>query len=166
MSRYDHSDDPALWDKRIHGSADPGRPTNVHLRVDGWPLLSSGYPRIEHITADVAKASNAEARSTVVHFDHVSDMSLWDKRIHASADPGRPTNVHLRVDGWPNQQFALLFVDWLAANRDVRDDYLAVKRAAQSGATNSAHYAQAKEPWFSDAYRRAWEWADSTGWRA
>ena len=126
------------------------------------PLLSSGYPRIEHITADVAKASNVDARSTVGHYDHDRDPSLWHKRIHASADPGRPTNVHIRVDGWPNQQFALLFVDWLAANPDVRDDYLAVKRAAESGVTS---YADAKEPWFLDAYRRAWEWADSTGWR-
>jgi dephospho-CoA kinase len=126
------------------------------------PLLSSGYPRIEHITADVAKAAKVEARSTVGHYNHDRDPSLWHKRIHASADPGRPTNVHIRVNGWPNQQFALLFVDWLAANPDVRDDYLAVKRAAESGVTS---YADAKEPWFLDAYRRAWEWADSTGWR-
>jgi len=126
------------------------------------PLLSAGYPRIEHITADVAKA---DSRSTVVDFDHAGDPSLWHKRIHASADPGRPTNVHIRVDGWPNQQFALLFVDWLAANPGVRADYLAVKRAAESGVTSHAQYAQAKEPWFLDAYRRAWEWADSTGWR-
>jgi dephospho-CoA kinase len=113
-------------------------------------LLSAGYPRIEHITADVA---------------HAGDPSLWHKRIHASADPGRPTNVHIRVDGWPNQQFALLFVDWLAANPGVRDDYLAVKRAGERGVTSHTHYAEAKEPWFLDAYRRAWEWADSTGWQ-
>ena len=130
------------------------------------PLVSAGYPRIEHITADVAKASNADARSTVGHFDHAGDPSLWSKRIHASADPGRPTNVHIRVDGWPNQQFALLFVDWLAANPVVREDYLAVKRAAERGGRgDGAQYAQAKEPWFLDAYRRAWEWADSTGWQ-
>jgi dephospho-CoA kinase len=129
------------------------------------PLPSSGYPRIEHITADVAKASKAEARSTVSHYDHAGDPSLWHKRIHGSADPGRPTNVHIRVDGWPNQQFALLFVDWLAANPGVRDDYLSVKRAAESGVTSYARYSEAKEPWFLDAYRRAWEWADSTGWR-
>jgi dephospho-CoA kinase len=127
-------------------------------------LLSSGYPRIEHITTDVAKAG---ARSTVAHYDHARDLSLWDKRIHASADPGRPTNVHIRVDGWPNQQFALLFVDWLAANPGVRDDYLAVKRAAEKHANgDTAAYVEAKEPWFADAYRRAWEWADSTGWRS
>ncbi|MGO9153883.1 dephospho-CoA kinase [Mycobacterium sp.] len=129
------------------------------------PLLSAGYPRIQHITADVAKAPKSQARSTVGRYDHAGDPSLWHKRIHASADPGRPTNVHIRVDGWPNQQFALLFVDWLLANPGVRDDYLTVKRAAESGVTSYAHYAEAREPWFLDAYRRAWEWANSTGWR-
>jgi dephospho-CoA kinase len=126
------------------------------------PLLSAGYPRIEHITADVVKP---DARSTVTRYDHSDDSALWGKRIHGSADPGRPTNVHIRVDGWPNQQFALLFVDWLTANADVRRDYLAVKRAAEKSAGgDSAPYVAAKEPWFLDAYRRAWEWADSTGW--
>ena len=127
------------------------------------PLLSAGYPRIERITEDVAKA---DARSTVGRYDHSADPTLWHKRIHASADPGRPTNVHIRVDGWPNQQFALLFVDWLAANPGVRADFLAVKRKAERGAAGeTASYVAVKEPWFLDAYRRAWEWADSTGWQ-
>ncbi len=126
------------------------------------PLLSAGYPRIENITADVIKP---DARSTVSRYDHSDDSALWGKRIHGSADPGRPTNVHIRVDGWPNQQFALLFVDWLTANPDMRRDYLGVKRAAEKSAGgDTAPYVAAKEPWFLDAYRRAWEWADSTGW--
>jgi len=126
-------------------------------------LLSAGYPRIERITEDVAKP---DARSTVGRYDHSDDAALWGKRIHASADPGRPTNVHIRVDGWPNQQFALLFVDWLVANPDVRADYVAVKRGAENqGKGDTALYVAAKEPWFLDAYRRAWGWADSTGWR-
>ena len=65
------------------------------------------------------------------------------------------------MDGWPGQQFALLFTDWLVANPGVREDYLAAKRAALA----APDYADAKEPWFLDAYRRAWEWADTTGWR-
>jgi dephospho-CoA kinase len=100
-------------------------------------LLSAGYPRIEDITADTAIS---DARSTVERFDHNDDTTLWHKRIHASADPGRPTSVHLRVDGWPNQQYALLLVDWLTANPDTQD-------------------------YLQNSYRRAWEWADSTGWR-
>lgn len=114
-------------------------------------LLRAGYPRVESITSDVPKPD--------------TDVALWRKRFHASGDPGRPTNVHIRVDGWPNQQFALLFVDWLAANPGVQADYLAVKRSAALHSDIGA-YAEAKEPWFLDAYRRAWLWAETTGWSA
>jgi dephospho-CoA kinase len=119
-------------------------------------LVNAGYPRIEHLTDDV----HEPARSTVATFDHSDDKSLWDKRVHASADPGRPTHVHVRVDGWPNQQFPLLFTDWLRSNADVRADYLAAKRAAQ----DAPQYAAAKAQWFLDAYRRAWIWADAVSW--
>lgn len=113
-------------------------------------LLQAGYPRVESITTDVPKAG--------------TDPALWHKRFHASGDPGRPTNVHIRVDGWPNQRFALLFVDWLIANPGVQQDYLAVKRSAARH-TDIGAYAEAKEPWFLDAYSRAWAWADATGWK-
>jgi len=109
-------------------------------------LLAAGYPREQAITADNP---------------HSADSTLWHKRFHGSADPGRPTNVHIRVDGWPNQRFALLCVDWLKANPAVQQDYLAAKRAA----LRTPDYAEAKEPWFLDAYHRAWEWAETTGWR-
>jgi dephospho-CoA kinase len=107
-------------------------------------LAHVGYPRMEQITADAP---------------HTGDPALWQKRIHGAADPGRPARIHLRVDGWPNQQFALLFRDWLIANPAVREEYLAVKRKALT----ASHYTDAKEPWFADAYRRAREWAESTG---
>jgi dephospho-CoA kinase len=126
-------------------------------------LTDAGYVH-RPITGDVPKP---DARSTVAAFDHVSDESLWDKRIHSSADPGRPTNVHLRVDGWPNQQFALLFTDWLIAEPVARQSYCGVKKEAEESAAASGAdaYVTAKEPWFLDAYRRAWDWADASGWR-
>lgn len=110
------------------------------------PLAAVGYPRIERITADAP---------------HTGDPGSWRKRFHGAADPGRPANIHIRVDGWPGQRFALLFTDWLKANPGVREEYLAAKRAALS----APDYAEAKEPWFLDAYRRATEWAETTGWR-
>ena len=114
-------------------------------------LLAAGYPRVADITEDVA---------------HTDDKTLWQKRFHASGDPGRPTNVHIRVDGWPGQQFALLFPVWLAANPDERVEYLALKHDALAAApATSGEYADAKEPWLAGAYRRAWAWADETGWR-
>lgn len=123
------------------------------------PLACAGYPRLDAVTTDVAKP---DGRSTWAEFDHVDDVTLWQKRFHASADPGRPANVHVRVDGWPDQQFALLFTDWLSANAAAREDYMRAKRAAQ----DTADYVAAKEPWFLDAYRRAWRWADETNWRS
>ncbi len=128
-------------------------------------LRSAGYPRIDDVSSDVAKL---DARSTAERYDHSGDPTLWHKRLHGSADPGRPTFVHLRVDSWPNQQFALLFVDWLKANPEVRDEYLGVKRRAQQAASPDGdieRYLAVKEPWFHEAYRRAWDWADRSGWR-
>lgn len=113
-------------------------------------LLAAGYPRIDDVAGDDVIS---DARSTVERFDHSDERGLWHKRVHASADPGRPTNVALRVDGWPNQQYALLVVDWLVANRDVRDEY------------QTASDADTEERWLRDAYRRAWQWADRVGWR-
>ena len=102
-------------------------------------LRQAGYPRVDSVTADV-------------RFADATDSALWHKRFHASADPGRPTHIHIRVDGWPNQQFALLFVDWLNANPGVCADYAHAKRS------NTTHQ------WFADAHGRAWAWAQATGW--
>lgn len=103
------------------------------------PLLQAGYPQVVAITAD----ADLEG----------SDM-LWHKRFHASADPGRPTHVHIRVDGQPNQRFALLFVDWLNANPSARAEYQDFKRRS-SGSSGE---------WFAAAYPSAQAWAEGTGW--
>ncbi|TRW83329.1 dephospho-CoA kinase [Mycolicibacterium sp. 018/SC-01/001] len=113
-------------------------------------LLGAGYVRTD-ITEDVPKPGVD---------------GPWGKRLFCSADPGRPTNVHVRVDGWPNQRFALLFVDWLTAEPAARAEYLELKqRVAAQGHATTGEYADAKEPWFGDAYSRAWAWADASGWR-
>lgn len=103
-------------------------------------LLRAGYPLVTSITAD--------------HDPGGADR-LWAKRFHASADPGRPTHVHIRAQGEPSQRFALLLVDWLNASPSVRGDYLDVKRHADRAAI---------ERWFTEAYPRASAWAEATGW--
>ena len=100
-------------------------------------LLRAGYPRVGSVTAD----RSIDGSTT-----------LWPKRLHASADPGRPTHVHIRSDGSPNQRFALLFVDWLNANPGVRADYLDAKHSDRTAA------------WVLDAYGRAESWAHGTDW--
>ncbi|MFI5782233.1 dephospho-CoA kinase [Nocardia sp. NPDC051570] len=106
----------------------------------------------------------------IVEYDHDdpkpgTDPAQWGKRIHVATDPGRRANVHVRVDGWPNQRFALAFRDWLRAEPGAREEYLAVKQkaeAAAAGLTGEAAiqtYLDIKTPWFDEAYPRVGEWA-------
>jgi dephospho-CoA kinase len=96
------------------------------------------------------------------------DPGPWGKRFHASADPGRPANLHLRVLGGPAWRYALLCRDWLCADAAAREEYLEVKRALAHRFTtddDTANYTEAKESWFDAAHPRMAEWAERTGWR-
>ncbi|ORA59976.1 dephospho-CoA kinase [Mycobacteroides franklinii] len=117
------------------------------------PLADIGLPQIVGITADDP---------------HDADIATWGKRIHAAADPGRAALVHVRVDGWPGQRFALIFRDWLRSDPQARAEYLSIKQAAERAAAEAngdlGAYVDAKEPWFASAYPRALAWAAETGW--
>jgi dephospho-CoA kinase len=89
----------------------------------------------------------------------------WPKRLHGSADPGRPVNLHVRVWGSPGWRFALLMRDHLRLVPAAREEYAQAKaRWAQEHADRWA-YSQAKEPWFDAEARAADEWAARTGWQ-
>ncbi|WP_028477507.1 dephospho-CoA kinase [Nocardia sp. CNY236] len=122
---------------------------------------------------DALGAAGFPCRPDVTHDDPVPlpgstgiDTTVWSKRFHQSADPGRLANVHVRVADSPGQQYALLFRDWLRAEPAVCAEYLAVKRAgeAEAGAAAGADaleaYLTVKRPWFSAAYPRALAWRD------
>ncbi|GIJ23967.1 dephospho-CoA kinase [Micromonospora lutea] len=89
----------------------------------------------------------------------------WEKRLHGSADPGRPVHLHVRVTGSPGWRYALLMRDHLRADPDQRAAYLALKRELAASAPDVGTYATAKDPWFDEEHLRAEEWAARTGWR-
>lgn len=129
------------------------------------PLRLIGFPRLEHITSDSPKPAYGIGGE--------ADPAVWEKRIHGAADPGRTANVHIRVDGWPAQQFALVFRDWLRAEPAATAEYVEIKKVADAAAAGETEYQAAieaylnvKEPWFDRAYVRAWEWAEGSGWTA
>lgn len=88
-----------------------------------------------------------------------SDPSGWRKKFHASMDPGRLANVHIREIGSPGWEFALAFRDWLRAVPAERDAYAAEKRRLLDVAVTTTEYTAAKEPWFGAAYPRVMAWA-------
>ncbi|NVM99251.1 dephospho-CoA kinase [Arthrobacter sp. SDTb3-6] len=85
----------------------------------------------------------------------------WEKRFHNAADPGRPVNLHVRVDGSPGAAMALAFRDWLRADDGARDRYAALKRrlaAVHARDATTEAYAAAKEPWFAATVPEVVRW--------
>ncbi|WP_280235281.1 dephospho-CoA kinase [Nocardia cyriacigeorgica] len=123
-------------------------------------LATAGFPVKPGVVGDNPKPTEADPEGT--------DTGLWAKRLHGSADPGRPANVHIRVAGSPGQQFALAFRDWLRAEPAAREEYARVKRdgeAKAAGSTGDAAmtaYLAVKEPWFDEAYPRVMRWRAAT----
>lgn len=123
-------------------------------------LTDAGFPRLAGIDADDPHPPE-------------SDPVAWSKRLHGTADPGRPVNLHLRVEGSPGWRWALLFPAWLRAAPTERDEYLELKLAATqrpagdstSDSTSDDTEAEAEEPWMARAYPRGLAWAERTGWR-
>lgn len=118
------------------------------------PLADAGFPAVPGFDRDTVVPGIA------------SDPEQWRKRVHASADPHRWANVHLRVAGSPGWRSALLFRDWLRDDDAARDEYAALKTrlAAEYSGRTIPEYGEAKAPWFTAAYARAEEWARRTAW--
>ncbi|MGC4789023.1 dephospho-CoA kinase [Micromonospora sp. DT178] len=89
----------------------------------------------------------------------------WEKRLHGSADPGRPVHLHVRPVDSPGWRYALLMRDHLRADPDQRAAYLVLKRELAASAPDSATWTTAKDPWFDEEHLRAEQWAAQTGWR-
>ena len=58
-----------------------------------------------------------------------SDPGWWEKRLWQSRPGARRVNVHVRVAGWPNQRYALVFRDYLRAHPRAAAAYARLKRA-------------------------------------
>ena len=90
----------------------------------------------------------------------------WEKRLHGSADPGRPVHLHVRVAGSPGWRYALLMRDHLRADPDQR----AALPAAQAGpgGRGTGQPRLRRRPRTRGSTRSTCgreEWAARTGWR-
>ncbi len=94
-----------------------------------------------------------------------TDPSRWQKRLYCLERP-RAVNLHVRVEGWPNARYPLLFRDYLRATPEAAAAYEAVKRrlAAEHG-DDLARYSDRKDPECDRIMDHARRWAEQVGWR-
>lgn len=90
------------------------------------------------------------------------------KRYFREAPGMRRTHVHVRRNGSWNEQFALLFRDYLRAHPDAAAQFADLKLdlARQFSLPDQRHnYIAAKEPFIWETMRDADEWAKIVGWQ-
>jgi GrpB-like predicted nucleotidyltransferase (UPF0157 family) len=88
----------------------------------------------------------------------------WAKRLLSEAPRRRRVNLHLRVDGRPNQRYPLLFRDYLRSHEAAAAAYAAVKRQLAGLSLETGVYADVKDPVCDLMMVSAEEWAARTGW--
>jgi GrpB-like predicted nucleotidyltransferase (UPF0157 family) len=90
---------------------------------------------------------------------------LWAKFLFDQPAGQRRANIHVRIDGNPNQQYPLLFRDYLRAHpNSARTVELIKRQLAKYHADDIEAYYDIKDPVYDLIWDAAQEWARRTGW--
>lgn len=87
------------------------------------------------------------------------------KRFFRESPPEKRTHIHIRINGHISQQFPLLFRDYLREHEDACKEYETLKYdLAQRFYNQRSAYTEGKSDLIWDIMRRAFLWANETGW--
>jgi GrpB-like predicted nucleotidyltransferase (UPF0157 family) len=117
-------------------------------------LVEAGYQHWPAFTRDHAPPGAEE------------DPALWAKLFFYERPGERRSNIHLRIQGNPNQRYALLFRDYLRAHPNSARTVERIKRelVKRHAHDEDAYYA-IKDPIYDLIWDAAQEWAIHTGWK-
>jgi len=162
--------------------ADEFRARGAGLRA----ALGQRAVRIDHIGSTAVKGLGAkpivDIQVSVADFEPVAGLLaamtaagyVWradnpelTKRYFREAPSARRCHIHVRQAGSWNEQWALLFRDYLRAHAEARTDYERLKRdLAKRHGDDRRAYTEAKGDFLWASIRTADRWACDTGWRA
>ena len=116
-------------------------------------LVNAGYQYWGNITHDHTPSGGDE------HPD------AWAKLFFSQPGGERRANIHVRVEGNPNQRYPLLFRDYLRAHPNSAKSIDRIKREiAKRHSDDLESYYDIKDPVYDLVWDAALEWADDTGW--
>ncbi|MGI8949499.1 MAG: dephospho-CoA kinase [Ornithinimicrobium sp.] len=159
--------DTASAVEHIGSTSIPGMPAKdvIDLQVVVRDLADADDPEIVTALADAGfPRPDGEWWDHAHGDDSRHGAETWTKRLHGSADPGRIAHVHVRAADSPARRLALLFRDWVREDSEAHADYVWLKQSLAGQGLSASAYAEAKEPWFAQAFVRAEAWAARSGW--
>jgi GrpB-like predicted nucleotidyltransferase (UPF0157 family) len=157
----------ALRIDHIGSTSVPGLPAKDV--IDAQVIVRSLAPR-EEIVAAFARLGLGQRGADWLYQDHVpagweGDESAWGKLLFGPPEGERPSNVHVRAAGSPNERYALLFRDFLRADERARDLWGGFKeRLAEETDHDLELYTELKDPATDVLIASAEEWARAAGW--
>lgn len=116
-------------------------------------LLSLGYTQKEGVAVDHVPPG------------YSGPASDWEKWYFHPPQGQRPTHLHVRRAGAPNQRYPLLFRDYLRAHPATAAAYAELKRRLAANLADPYTYPDVKDPAVDLIYLAAEEWAARTGWK-
>jgi GrpB-like predicted nucleotidyltransferase (UPF0157 family) len=154
--------DLALRIDHIGSTAVPGLDAkdriDIQVTVEGLEhpvenaLASIGYTRLEYFEDHPP-------------FGLQSPASQWKKWVFKPPEGQRPTNLHVRMIGHPNQRYALLFRDYLRLHTSTAQAYAELKRRLAENLSDPETYPDVKDPAVDLIYYAAEDWASATSWQ-
>ena len=117
-------------------------------------MVNAGYEHRGNLTQDHVPLGEDE------------DPHLWEKLVFIEPQGQRRANIHVRVDGNPNQRYPLLFRDYLRAHpNSTRSIELIKLQIAKYHADDIEAYYDIKDPVYDLIWDAALEWAKYTNWK-
>ena len=117
-------------------------------------LVRDGYKPWESIARDHVPQGEDE------------DPRRWEKLFFNQPEGERRANIHVRVEGKPNQIYPLLFRDYLRAHPNSAKSIELIKHEiAKRHANDLDAYYDIKDPVYDLIWDAALEWARYTSWK-
>ncbi|MHB8133636.1 MAG: GrpB family protein [Anaerolineaceae bacterium] len=104
------------------------------------------------------------------YYDHIppefeGDQKNWQKMYFKAPESQRRTHTHMRVLGYANQIYPILFRDYLRCHAGMAQAYAELKRRLAAGLADPNTYPEVKDPAVDLIYFAAQDWARETGWQ-
>jgi len=155
---------------------------NLALRIDH--IGSTAVPGLDAkdvidiqvtVTALDEAVMNAMIAAGFIHRADVSgdhlppgwdeDEAAWQKWLFKPPPGWREVNLHVRIEGAPNQRYPLLFRDYLRAHPQTAQAYARLKHQLAAHIPDRHTYSDVKDPAVDLIYLAAEEWAAQSGWQ-
>jgi GrpB-like predicted nucleotidyltransferase (UPF0157 family) len=132
--------------------------------LDVQVSVSELTPKIIAAMNEIGFGKHPDVNSDHIPPGFIGEESAWSKYFFMQPVGQRRVNVHVRKVGNPNQRYAILFRDYLIANRSASLAYGELKRRLAISLKNDADYPQVKDPAVDLIYYAAEKWALYSGW--